>query len=77
MAGLAMDTKYESILLYASLFLFLLINPIGRQTLVTSKPYLSFVIALVIFIPNLIWLIQYHFVPLNYVSDELTSQAPF
>ena len=77
MAGLAMDTKYESILLYASLFLFLLINPISRRTLVTSKPYVNAVIALLVFIPNLIWLIQYHFTPMNYLSNELTSQAPF
>ncbi|ACJ18721.1 glycosyltransferase family 39 protein [Coxiella burnetii] len=77
MAGLAMDTKYESILLYASLFLFLLINPVGRRTLATSKPYVSVVIALFVFMPNLIWLIQYNFAPVYYASDELTSQTSF
>jgi 4-amino-4-deoxy-L-arabinose transferase-like glycosyltransferase len=79
-AGLAMITKYEAPLLLASMFIFMCINPQARTSFKTIKPYIALCICLLVFMPNLVWLINNNFQPFNYTTDrlhsnELTSQT--
>jgi 4-amino-4-deoxy-L-arabinose transferase-like glycosyltransferase len=52
-AGLAILSKYNGALLFASFFLFLWLDP--RRPLRRPHPYLALVTALVVWAPNLIW----------------------
>jgi 4-amino-4-deoxy-L-arabinose transferase-like glycosyltransferase len=67
--ALAFWSKYAAFALAVSLGLFLLIDPVARQALRTSGPWLMAAFAVVI-APNAWWLVDSGFLPLQYVSDR-------
>ncbi|MFH2012923.1 MAG: glycosyltransferase family 39 protein [Pseudomonadota bacterium] len=58
MAGLGLLSKYNAIFLFPSTLLFLLFSKKNRFWLTRKEPYISLAIALLIFIPVIIWNIQ-------------------
>ncbi len=54
-AGLALCSKYSAALTLAGAFAFLASEPASRRWLMRPQPYLAGVVALVIFLPVLIW----------------------
>ena len=54
-AGLALSSKYSAALTIAGALLFLLTEPASRRWLLRPQPYAAGVLALVLFLPALIW----------------------
>ncbi len=85
--GLAFWAKYFVVVLGLPLLLFVLIDPRARRCLATPGPYVAAAISLLIIAPHLIWLIDNHWLPLDYASsrakptngplDHLTHPALF
>lgn len=74
-AGLALVSKYESGLLFILLFVIMLITPEGRKSFKTWGIYAAIIIALLIFLPNFIWLYQHHFDAVNYAVAEMANKT--
>jgi hypothetical protein len=72
-AGLAMDSKYESVLLFILLFSALLLSQEGRRSFNNSGFYIGIIIAFLVFLPNLFWLYKHHFDAINYAVGELAT----
>ena len=53
--GIALDSKYNAILVFAGAFVFLLLDREGRRALTRPGPWLACVIALIVFSPVLFW----------------------
>lgn len=70
MLALAFWSKYAAFALAISLGLFLLIDPVARQALRTSGPWLMAAAFLVVIAPNAWWLFDSGFLPLQYVGDR-------
>ena len=70
MLALAFWSKYAAFALAVSLGLFLLIDPVARQALRTSGPWLMAAAFLVVIAPNAWWLVDSGFLPLQYVGDR-------
>jgi len=85
--GLAFWAKYFVVILGLPFALFMLIDARARRSLATPGPYLAVAIALVIVAPHLVWLVDNHFAPFDYLraraqpfdalSDHLTRPALF
>ncbi|MEK6590288.1 MAG: glycosyltransferase family 39 protein [Nitrospinota bacterium] len=72
--GLGLMSKYTTILLPASLFLFLIFSPDYRGFLKRKEPYLSFFIGLIIFSPVIFWNAQHDWLSFKYqISKGLTG----
>jgi len=69
-AGLACLAKYESGLLAVALLFTLVITREGRRSLTTPGPYIGIAVALLIAIPNLVWLAEHDFISLRYAVDD-------
>ncbi|WP_415914727.1 glycosyltransferase family 39 protein [Rhodopseudomonas palustris] len=69
-AAILMYSKYAGALLLAVLGLHLLLMPQGRRHLLTRGPYIAVLVGLVILLPNLIWLVQSHFLPFTFAFDR-------
>jgi hypothetical protein len=54
-AGLALGSKYSAVLTLAGIVLFLATEPASRHWLLRPHPYLAGVVALVVFLPVLVW----------------------
>ena len=54
-AGLALLSKYTAFFLGAGAFVWLALSPVARRWFATPWPYLGGVLALVVFLPNLLW----------------------
>ena len=54
-AGLCLLSKYTGLFLGAGIAVWLLLSPKARQWLLTPWPWLGGVLALVVFLPNLLW----------------------
>jgi len=66
--GLGMMTKYTMIFWVAGLVVGVLVTP-ARKYLRSKWLYLGAALALLIFLPNLIWQIQHNFISLEYLSS--------
>jgi len=66
--GLGMMTKYTMIFWVAGLVVAVLVTP-ARKYLRSKWLYLGAALALLIFLPNLIWQIQHDFISLEYLSS--------
>ena len=66
--GLGMMTKYTMIFWVAGLVVAVLVTP-ARKYLRSKLLYLGAGLALLIFLPNLIWQIQHNFISLEYLSS--------
>ncbi len=73
-AGLALLTKYESGMLFFIMLLVMLITEQGRAAFKHYGIYLSAIIAIIVFLPNLIWLAKHNFVAVAYATHELGTE---
>jgi hypothetical protein len=71
--GLAMLSKYESLLLLLAMFIFSLSSKQARSVYLKPGPYIAAAVCFVIFLPNLLWLIHHHFLPLQYTQSRLDT----
>lgn len=71
--GFDMLSKYHSIFVPVSALLFMLLSKEDRKWLKDPKPYISTLIALIIFSPVIIWNVQHHFESIRF---ELVSRNP-
>jgi 4-amino-4-deoxy-L-arabinose transferase-like glycosyltransferase len=69
--GVGMLSKYTTIFFAVSILAWLLLVPELRRWLLTPWPYLSGVIALVVFSPTLIWNAQHHWASVLYQYNRL------
>jgi 4-amino-4-deoxy-L-arabinose transferase-like glycosyltransferase len=69
--GLAMLTKYESALLILIMFIFMLSFAKTRAYFRSPHMYVAGILAFLIFLPNFIWLVQHHFIAVNYALAEM------
>jgi hypothetical protein len=65
-AGFMLLCNLRSTLLFPGLFLYLLTSGENRHWLRREEPYLAFAIALLMFMPTLIWYARHHFEPITY-----------
>ncbi len=72
-AGLAMITKYESAILLMALFSFTLINDQARSHYKSGHILYALVAFCFVCLPNFIWLVQHHFLPLLYTEGRLNN----
>jgi len=69
-AGLALMTKYSSIILFGAMLLFLLCNKTARKTFSKTEPYIALVVFFIIITPNIIWLIKHDFISITYALNR-------
>jgi 4-amino-4-deoxy-L-arabinose transferase-like glycosyltransferase len=69
--GVGMLSKYTTIFFAPSILIWLLLVPELRKWLLTPWPYLSGVIALIVFSPTLIWNAQHHWASVFYQYNRL------
>jgi len=77
MGGLALLSKYHAVLLIFAIFLSFLIDDKFRKWMKTPYPYVSFIIAILIFIPNLLWNYQHNWVSYIYQFGKSASGFDF
>lgn len=70
--AVAFYSKYAAVFLVASLAVALLTVPEGRRALARPGPYLGAAIALALFAPQLMWLIQHDFLPFAWADSRST-----
>jgi 4-amino-4-deoxy-L-arabinose transferase-like glycosyltransferase len=63
-AGLALGSKYSAVLTLAGIVLFLATEPTSRRWLLRPHPYVAGLVALVVFLPVLIWNAEHGWVSL-------------
>lgn len=73
-AALALMAKYYTLALLASMFLFLVLTPVGRQHLKTWPPYLAAGIFAAIITPHIFWLFAHDFTTVRYVFMRAGSK---
>ena len=64
--GLSFLAKYQTLMLFVPLFVYLIITPIGRKQFRKKGFYISALIAFIIVLPHIIWLFNHEFFSLNY-----------
>ena len=74
-AGCGLLSKYTAILIFPSLFIFLITSKEYRHLLHQKHLYLSFVLAWIVFLPVIIWNYQNHWVSFIYQFKHGTSQT--
>ena len=72
--GLGLLSKYPMVLLPPSLFLFLLFSAKHRRYLFRKEPYVSLLIASIIFSPVIIWNLHHGWASLNFQFDHAFSE---
>jgi len=70
LGGFGLYGKYTFAILLIVLFFFSLFEQQTRAMYMTARPYVSIALALVIFSPHLIWLIQNNFEPFAYALER-------
>lgn len=74
LAGAGMLVKYTVSILIITMVLYSICTPYRRLWL-TAKPWLAVLIALLVFAPNLYWLMQHNWLPLIYASARSAEDA--
>lgn len=69
-AGLAVLAKYESAIIFIVLILLLACTQQGRRSLTTPGFYAGLSLAMLIALPNLVWLYQHDFISIHYALGE-------
>ncbi len=69
-AGLALMTKYYSIMPLMAVGLFFLLTPETHKIFKTPGPYLAFLICFLICLPHLLWLPSHHFITMTYALEK-------
>ena len=70
MAGLALDSKYTSILLLASCLAAALVHPRMKTLFAGPAPYAAILTALVVVAPHLLWAVDHKFAPVTYIAQK-------
>ena len=73
--GLGMLVKYEMLFLAVCVAGFILVDPRSRRWLTKPQPYAGLALSLLIFSPNLKWLVDNHFVSLTYAQSRLDGES--
>ena len=68
--GLTFHVKYSAAFLVLSILVYMFMQERMRQYFRTPGPYLTTLIALLIFLPHIIWLFHHNFAPLSYASSR-------
>jgi 4-amino-4-deoxy-L-arabinose transferase-like glycosyltransferase len=66
--GLAFHAKYPAIFLVISILAYMFMRQEGRKHFRTPGPYITTLIALLIFLPHIVWLYHHDFVTFSYAS---------
>ena len=66
--GLAFHAKYSAVFLVVSILAYMLVRKDGRRYFRTQGPYLTTLMAFLVFLPHLVWLFHHDFAPLAYAS---------
>lgn len=66
--GGAAWAKYFVVMLAAALALFLLLDPRARGALRTPGPYVAAAVAVLVFLPHIVWLVANDFLPFGYAA---------
>ncbi|MCG6873111.1 MAG: glycosyltransferase family 39 protein [Gammaproteobacteria bacterium] len=74
-AGLALLTKYQSVVLFATLGAVMLSTREGRRALATRWPWLGLAVAALVVTPNLAWLADHGFGPMQHAAKQLDLEA--
>lgn len=77
LAGIGVWAKYSVVVLYVVIGVWILIDAKLRRALLTPWPWLAAALAVVIALPHLKWLVDNHFVPLNYASVRAEGDGSF
>jgi 4-amino-4-deoxy-L-arabinose transferase-like glycosyltransferase len=64
-------TKYQALMLFASMLLLLGFTPQGRQQLLTWKPYIALAVFLLCISPHLYWVFQHKLTTLSYLGNSM------
>jgi 4-amino-4-deoxy-L-arabinose transferase-like glycosyltransferase len=73
--GLAMLTKYSAILVLASFVIYILWERLWKNPLVLRGLLLSIVVFVLVFSPNIIWLVEHDWLPFTYLDKQLTTSG--
>lgn len=76
-AGLAMLTKYSSVLLPLSIFAFMVFNPGQRHWLKRREPWITALLAAAVYSPNLIWNAGHHWAAFNHTLGHAGGEWKF
>jgi len=68
--GFALLSKYTAVAFPISMMLYLAITPRRRAVLRSPGPYLALALALIVFLPNLLWNAEHGFVSILHVKDN-------
>ncbi|MDR0327003.1 MAG: glycosyltransferase family 39 protein [Planctomycetaceae bacterium] len=71
--GLAFHAKYSAVFLVLSILAYMFTKKKERQYFRTPGPYLTTLIAFLIFLPHIFWLFSHDFAPLAYAQNPLTT----
>lgn len=74
LAGIGMLVKYTVALLLLTMVLYSLCTP-NRRLWLTPRPWLAILLALIVFAPNIYWLIEHNWLPLTYASARSAEDA--
>ena len=72
--GLCALAKYSAVLLYLFMIAWLLVNAGSRRHLSASKVLLCAGAAMVVAVPNLVWLVNHDFQPLHYAEERMSAR---
>ncbi|MDR2441215.1 MAG: glycosyltransferase family 39 protein [Planctomycetaceae bacterium] len=70
--GIAFHAKYPAAFLVVSMLIFMFTQPEGRKKWYGIGPYLTTIIAFLIFVPHIIWLYQNDFATFDYANHRYT-----
>ena len=72
-AAVAVLSKYTAAFLFAPLLAYLVLSPRGRVHLRRPGPYLAAVVALGLFAPHAVWVIEHDFITLKFVAGRIAE----
>ena len=73
--GLTFHAKYTAVFLVVSILVYMFARNNGRKYLMTPGPYITTLIAFLIFLPHIIWLFYHDFVTFSYATGEYGKAA--
>jgi hypothetical protein len=70
--GLAMLTKYSAVLIFASFFVYLVWQRLWSNPLVIRGVFISTLVFMLVFSPNVLWLIRHDWLSITYLNSQLS-----
>lgn len=68
--GLGLLCKYSTAMLAAAMLIYTVVVPRHRQVWKTTGPYIAGLVAMLVFLPNLVWLVENRFIALGYAQTR-------